>query len=412
MMQGHDVSIPGSSAAVPSLALAAVTAVITLPGCGVPADDPWPVVRRDSAEVEIVEARRPLWSDGGGWTLGPTPLVDLTVSGTGPMHEFGSVVGMARFSDGSLAVADRLLNEVRLYSPDGDFLVAAGREGEGPGEFSGGIESMANATGDTVVVLDWESRASAFGPGLALVNTFGFGTPVRQVHDLGDGTLAAEFFAPMGTGSDVAGLVRTPTVLWRFGFDGSRLDSIGGTAGYEEYLVMSGRGGVASWGTLFPRAAHVATRGGRVYVGNADEMEVEERTATGQLVRLLRIPGYPLALPTEVLHTEREDFLGDNPSSTRREVAARTPSSGTRPAYDDIIVDPAGALWLLQFRGRTEMGQPQRWEIIDAEGVWLGSLDLPPRFRVLGIELDAVLGVWRDELDVEHPQMLRLDRGG
>ena len=380
-------------------------------GCGAPDVIPDLVERRDSAGVEIIEAHRPLWGDGGGWTVDPGPLVDLTVSGTGAMHEFGAVVGMARLSDGSLAVADRLLNEVRLYSSEGYFQVSAGREGEGPGEFSGGIKSMANATGDTVLVLDWGNRLSAFGPDLSLVNTFGFAEPVRRVHDLGDGTLVAEFFAPMGTGSDVGGLVRTPQDLWRFNLEGSRLGSVGGTAGYEEYLVERRPGIVSSWGTLFPKEAHVGSHGGKVFVGNADVMEIEERAGTGKLARLFRIPDYPLALPAAVLRAEREDFLGDDPSATRREVAAGTPSSDTRPAYDDIIVDPSGALWLLQFRGDTEMGQPQRWEILSAEGVWLGSMELPERFTVLDIELDAVLGIWRDELNVQHPQVLGLDRG-
>ena len=389
------------------------TTAIGLQGsaCSDPGGDSTLFERGDSAGVEIVEAYRPVWGDGGGWTLDPAPMVDLAVTGTGAMHEFGAVVGMARFSDGSLAVADRRLNEVRLYSSEGDFLLSVGREGEGPGEFSRGIKAMANATGDTVLVLDWASRVSAFGPDLAFVNTFSFATPVRQIHDLGDGTLVAEFFAPMGTGSDVGGLVRTPSMLWRFDLQGSRLDSVGGTAGYEEYLVESRPGIVSSWGTLFPKAAHVGSHGGKVFVGNADVMEIEERTGTGELVRLFRIPDYPLDLPEAVLRAEREDFLGDNPSATRREVAARTPSSGTRAAYDDIIVDPSGALWLLQFRGYTEMGQPQRWEILSSEGVWLGSMELPERFTVMDIELDAVLGIWRDELDVQHPQVLGLDRG-
>jgi len=35
---------------------------------------------------------------------------------------------------------------------------------------------------------------------------------------------------------------------------------------------------------------------------------------------------------------------------------------------------------------------------------------LPDRFELLGVDADEVLGVWRDELDIEHPQVLRLDR--
>ena len=390
---------------------ALVACVLTLlPACGTGADDPNLVERYDSAGVEIIEAYRPAWGEGEGWILNSTPEIDLAVTGTGPMHEFGDVVGMARFSDGSVATADRLLNEVRLYSSEGDFLAVAGREGEGPGEFSGGIKSMANATGDTVLVLDWDSRVSAFGPDLGLVGTFGFGSAALQLHDLGDGTLVAELFAPMGTSSEVGGLVRTPSILWRFDLQGNRLDSIGRTAGYEEYLVKSSQGFVSSWGTLFPKESHVASHAGKVFVGNADAMEVEERTSTGGVTRLLRIPEYPLGLSAAVLRAEREDYLGDNPSATRREIAGMTPVSGTRPAYDGIIVDPSGALWLLQFRGDTETGQPERWEILSREG-WLGSIEFPERFTVLDIEMDAVLGVWRDDLNVQHPQVLRLDRG-
>ncbi len=75
--------------------------------------------------------------------------------------------------------------------------------------------------------------------------------------------------------------------------------------------------------------------------------------------------------------------------------------------------DPGGDSTLFE-RGDSagvEMGQPQRWEILSSEGVWLGSMELPERFTVMDIELDAVLGIWRDELDVQHPQVLGLDRG-
>ena len=44
-----------------------------------------------SAGVEIVEALRPLWGESSLWRIDPEPTVDLTVSGSGPNHEFGDV---------------------------------------------------------------------------------------------------------------------------------------------------------------------------------------------------------------------------------------------------------------------------------------------------------------------------------
>ena len=147
-------------------------------------------------------------------------------------------------------------------------------------------------------------------------------------------------------------------------------------------------------------------------MGNADFMDVEEWTPEGELARILRIRDYPLVLSAAVLRAERDALLEGRSSSSRfHEVAERTPPSGNRPAYDDIIVDPSGALWLRQYRGRTERAGPRRWLVLAADGTWLGAVDMPDRFRVVDIELDAVLGVWRDELNVQHPQILGLDRG-
>ena len=294
----------------------------------------------------------------------------------------------------------------------GGFLASAGREGEGPGEFSGGIEEMLAAGGDTLWVLDWDGRVSVFAPDLTLADrTFSLQSNAGAIYDLGDGSMAAEFSVPASAGDEV-GPIRTPRALWRFDVEGTRLDSIGTTAGNEEYVTRTSRGTWSSLAPLFPKEAQVASHAGSIFVGNADFMDVEEWTPEGELARILRIRDYPLVLSAAVLRAERDALLEGRSSSSRfHEVAERTPPSGNRPAYDDIIVDPSGALWLRQYRGRTERAQPRRWLVLAADGTWLGAVDMPDRFRVVDIELDAVLGVWRDELNVQHPQILGLDRG-
>ena len=89
-----------------------VAVLLGLFACESPANDPSLVVRRDSAGVEILEALRPVWGDADGWRIDPEPIVDLAMSGSGPSHEFAEVLGMARLSDGSIAVADGMLNEL------------------------------------------------------------------------------------------------------------------------------------------------------------------------------------------------------------------------------------------------------------------------------------------------------------
>ena len=86
------------------------------------------------------------------------------------------------------------------------------------------------------------------------------------------------------------------------------------------------------------------------------------------------------------------------------------PASPTRPAFADILVDPSGAVWLELYLGESEQDEPPEWLVLDADGTWLGTVRIPDRFTVSDITMDAVLGVRRDELDLAHPQVLRLTR--
>jgi hypothetical protein len=49
-------------------------------------------------------------------------------------------------------------------------------------------------------------------------------------------------------------------------------------------------------------------------------------------------------------------------------------------------------------------------QIFAPDGEWLGTIALPDRLTVLEIGSDYVLGVWRDEFDVERVQLLTLER--
>ena len=147
-------------------------------------------------------------------------------------------------------------------------------------------------------------------------------------------------------------------------------------------------------------------------------MQVEELDPAGDITRILRIPGYPLDLSAAQVAAERASRLEVDlppgmtlPPWLRRTVEA-LPAPATRPAYAEMLVDPSGAVWLELFRAGIEQEQPQEWLILDADGTWLGTIEVPDRFSVTDITMETVLGVWRDEIDVEHPQVLRLRRDG
>ena len=368
------------------------------------------VARRDSAGVEIVETLRPHWGDSSRGRIDPEPLVDLAASGSGDNHRFHEVRGMVRLSDGTLAVADGGSDEIRLYSASGEFERSAGGRGDGPGEFDL-IIGLTRGRGDTLIALDHTDRIALFAPDLTFVGYFALPHFSLAVHALDDGALLVETEMMSLEILERGGLVRVPTVLWRVDPGDGVTDSIGETGGEDQHVIVSGPR-VGQTGTLFGTRSHVATHGGYIYHGHAVSMEVEQLAATGELVRILRVPSFPLTLGPEAISAERNAMLGDDPPSWWRQTVADIPAPPTRPAYDGLFTDPSGAVWLRPFRGRSEQEGPETWQVLANVGRWLGGVEFPEDFEVMGIETDVVLGVWRDELGVEHPRVLRLERDG
>lgn len=382
---------------------------ILLHACAPSDDGPPRVVQRDSAGIAVVESFRPAWGDSAHWRVDPESLLDLAESGTGDPHNFYSVRGIRRLSDESLVVANRGSHEIRKFSADGNFVRSGGGSGEGPGEFTN-LQRIELA-GDSILALDFDGGMAVFGPDLELVRTMRPDPGAEEIRYLGDGIMVAEVWVP---DYDGVGLVRHSGVLLLFDLEGAGGDTIGWTPGWEEYV-----GEVLSAPPLFGKASVLDTHGGRIFVGSSDQMQIEELDTHGDTVRILRIPNFPLALTAAQVQAERDSRF-DIPLPPGVEslpppfVAAieDMPSPETRPAYSDMLVDPTGAVWLRPFRGISEQGGPEYWLVLGADGIWLGSVEVPEDFRVMDIGMDEILGVWTDGMDVQHPQVRHLSRGG
>lgn len=388
--------------------LLVLAAAATLHACAPPGDTAPTAIRRDSAGVMIVESFRPAWGDSAHWRVDREPLLDLAESGTGDPHNFFQVRGVMRLSDGSLVVANSGSNEVRKFSANGAFLAAAGGDGEGPGEFSNLLQ--VELAGDSIVARDVYSRFSLFGPDLEHLRTTRLEGHPANLRHLGPNTLVVQTLLSF---SDGYGLLRDPEALVLHDLEGVRIDSIGVTPGSEEYVFELG--GMAP---LFRRAAFVDTHGARIYTGASDHMQVEELSPMGDTLRIFRIPDFPLTLTPEQVEAERQARLNFQlPSGVESlpppyvEAVEAMPSPATRPAYTDLLVDATGAVWLRPLRIVGETEGPEHWLVLDADGTWLGSVEIPERFRLMDIGVDEVLGVWTDGLDVAHPQVRRLRRG-
>ena len=372
-----------------------------------PADDAPPLaVQRDSAGVAIVESFAPAWGDSARWRIGPEPLLDLAESGTGDAHDFYRVRNVTRLPDGGIAVVNRGSAEIRKFSADGRLVGSVGGYGEGPGEFSN--VQQAEVVGDSLLVRDVR-RVALFGPDLQHVRTLQLHPGVRSLHYLGNGALLAPVIVDY---PEEYGLVRASEALLVYDLEGMRHDSIGRTPGSEEYVTDALMGS-----PLFGKTSVLDNHGDRIFLGSSDHMQVEEIDTNGDTLRILRIPDYPLALSPEQVQAERNLRLNPPlpPGVTSLpppfvEAVEAMPSPETRPAYADMLVDPTGAVWLRPFRGSSEQAGPEDWLVLGPDGTWLGSVEMPGNFVVREIGVDEILGVWTSELDVQHPQVWRLNR--
>jgi hypothetical protein len=78
------------------------------------------------------------------------------------------------------------------------------------------------------------------------------------------------------------------------------------------------------------------------------------------------------------------------------------------PFYEAALLDDEGNLWVDEFQ--PPPSALPTWTVFDADGRMLGAVSMPDRFRPMQIGADFVLGVWSDDLDVQHVRMYRLEK--
>ena len=192
---------------------------------------------------------------------------------------------------------------------------------------------------------------------------------------------------------------------------GEVLDTLAMAAG-DESVRMELETGIADMVGFFTRSSQVASTGGRLVLGDAVDLEYRVLDSAGRMERIVR-GSKDLSLPAEMLQAEIDARLEPNPSPQFRRQIEDLPVPERRPAYSALEVDHTGAVWLAEDRGlmmNRISSDPLFWEVFDPDGRWLGRVGTPGRFEVFEIGTDYVLGVQRDELDVEYVRMYGLTR--
>lgn len=386
-------------------------------GCGADAPAP-PFSARDSAGVRVVENRRPVWDDSArAWTVRAEPVLDLGGVGAPEARQFDGIAGALRTGDGGLVVADWGSRELRFFDGAGELVRRVGREGGGPGEFRG-IGGLVE-DGDSLLV--WDPRELR----LTILGLDGNLKSMRSLKELSAGPL--RIYKPIGLlrggvvffkngsaapppGRNMAYWDSTPN-LW-IG-PGGGIDTLAGYAGLDMYA------GERGWRRLpFGRWTVAAVHGGRFYISDTGDYEIRVHGESGELRSLIRRDFEPPALTEATLDGwldrlfERAREAGASEEILDRErrfLYEEMDYPERLPALKQLVTDDVGHLWVQRY-GTSPMIGSKVWDAFDPSGRWLGPVEMPRSMEVLEIGEDHVLGMWRDELDVEHVVMYALER--
>jgi hypothetical protein len=402
-----------------------LTSVLVLGGCGDRAVDravaAEPTVR-DSAGITIVENTAPLWGAGQGWRLSVAPVTEIGMLEGAEEYQLDQVRHAARLADGSVAIADGGSQRIRLYDAHGRHLRDLGGRGGGPGEFEG-LSMVRPFRGDSIAAWDGRQKRLTVFDGSGQVGRVWVvdgvsGMMAPAVGWFTDGSLALmPGMDPMALAAAEPGERReTRRYLRASVADG--VATLVEIPGRDEVVYRE----ATSFGTrtvLFGRGAFAAARDDLFVAGESGRFEVVVHEADGSVDRIIRVLAEPRAVTSEELAAARERAMEARRESARlfaqqlgrampEEDRLALPSRDTHPFFDHIELDATGHLWVRE--PAADPDAARRWQVFDPEGRWLGAVDTPRGLRVTEIGDDHILGIHRDEYEVEYVRMYAIHR--
>lgn len=374
---------------------------------------------RDSAGIRIVENARPPGGSRLGWRVDSVPSVSIgRLEGEYPylLHEVRDAMTLF---DGRIVVANRGSHELRVFDAHGDHVATWGGEGEGPGELNS-LLAVARWQGDSLVAwYSQEDRLSVFD----LDGNFGRamipGDPRNSVEEVSPGGAVLV----SGPGDDEFalqdGLTRDERRYEVLDAEGTPVASLGVHTGSEYYMSAASGNAYRMMTIPFTRSIHTAVWAGRLVVAPNEHYEVRAHHPTGALGLIVRREHSPITPTSAHMEAYIDRWVAPRPPAEQaqrrrelREMHAEVPVAETFPAFDRVVADALGHLWVREYDLPGEERANPLWSVFDPDGRVLGFVDTPAGLRIHEIGENHILGRATDDFGVEYVQMWRLDRAG
>jgi len=322
--------------------------------------------------------------------------------------EFGGISSVTLGPEGRIYVSDWMNYQIRVFSEDGAFEFAFGRNGEGPGEF-GALYSLA-WVGDTLLTLDF---------GVGRVGVFSADGEWLGQHRLSGSVSGSPRFLRFYQTSP------SDAYAWSLENTGTDLNNvfIHYTSGGPGVTIPEFRvdpqprsavichhpeGSIHYWDIPFaPKLLQHPLHGGLRAVALSHEFRIALISPAGDTVRVIEREQSPVPVRDDVWEEglrEYRDFKAENPSASCE--PRSLPKPEFTPPMVDLLADPQGRLWV-----QAETPDGRFWEVFDREGILIGRVpDFPRGDRTVPyIAGSRILNAVPDSLGVETVQLFRID---
>jgi hypothetical protein len=367
-------------------------------------------VERDSAGIRIVENLAGLAATLPRWDPQPEPLVSIgSVDGDGPSSLF-RVTGAVLMGDGRIAVANAGSSEVRFFDGAGRYLTSVGRPGDGPGEYRM-ITGLYLLQGDFLLVSDGRARRlTVLDATGRMTRTFRPGDASGVLAVAPDGTILGGSGRMAGDGDVGSGFVRRKGEVILLDAAGETTAALGEFPGPETSIQVDGSM-VSVLIPPFARRSFYALQRENVVVSTQERDEYHVYDRRGTLLRIVRFGERSTPYSPAHLSAHLARVTGDMEPERAAQTRTRLegfPAPDRLPPHGPIITDRDGNLWVSDFPDPGT--QDADWTVYDADGRALARVALPHRFQPTDVGRDHILGVLRDDMDVEHVVLLAHSR--
>lgn len=385
---------------------------------GAACDAAGPAAGGDSpGEMAVVDSAEPQWPADEGWRVDLEPAVSIGVAEGPDEYQLYRVYSALRLDDGAIVVAETGAHELRFYDAEGRFVRRAGRLGQGPGEFGepATIRLWLDPEGRLLTTDYSNGRINVFdAEGTYLTQVVVEGADVAPRLSLwgvfGDGSWLTRGVVGSGRlGGDPGTIIEMERVNFR-AVEGEPVTELARAA--TRPRVVNRYGDITHY-PFVPLAPEplFQTSGEHLLVWEGPDPSLGVIDLEGRsTARFTWTPGHQRSVDAvwERYASEALETISDAEQRARYAHLYRRdlPLPERTPAYREMLADPDGNVWLERFRLPWESART--WDVLAADGRWLGTVATPPGLTVYQVTSSHLVGLHQDEAGVFRVRTYRI----